>query len=197
MMAPKSIAVNYRNSRFALQETNVVYVFVLGNKKCGKSSLIRAFGTDTIVDSNLPSLTVFELRALLSHSLFILRFCELSRETFRLEEVKRTCQQQNAVLIFCFALDDINSLHTINMNWIAPLRNTIGNKLPSILVGSKKDLRHRSEEGRHTVESSWGEQMRKCFDLQQYHECSVFKKQSFSDLFYITVGLAMSTDLFS
>ncbi|GIX70382.1 hypothetical protein CDAR_408821 [Caerostris darwini] len=126
--------------------------------------------------------------------MFILRFCELSGETIRLEEVKRTCQQQNTVLFLCFAIDDINPLHTINM--IAPLENTIGIKLPSIFVGSKKDLRRLSEEGRHIIKSSWGERMRKCFDLQQYHECSVFDTHSVSDLFYTAIGLAMSIDLF-
>ncbi|GIY87539.1 hypothetical protein CDAR_224391 [Caerostris darwini] len=196
-MASKSIAVNRRKSPFVLQKTNVVYVFVLGGKECGKSRLIQTFATDTIVDSNLLSLSVFKTRELLSRSLSILRFCELSRETFPLEEVKRTCQKQNTVLFFCFAIDDINSLHTMNLNWIAPLRITIGIKLPSILVGSKKDVRRFLEEGRHTIKPSWGERMRKCFGFQQYHECSVLNKQSVSDLFYIAVGLAVSTDLFS
>ncbi|GIY87536.1 hypothetical protein CDAR_224361 [Caerostris darwini] len=197
IMASKSIDVNRRKSPCVLQETNVVYVFVLGNKECGKSSLIRALITNEVKDSNLPSLTVFESRELLSRSLFILRFCELSEETVRLEEVKQTCQQQKTVLFFCFAIDDINSLHTIIQNWIVPLNNTIGIQLPSILVGNKKDLRHHSEEGKHIIESSWGEQMMKCFGFQHYHECSVLKKQSVADLFYIAVGLAMKTDLFS
>ncbi|GIX85037.1 hypothetical protein CEXT_133401 [Caerostris extrusa] len=196
-MASNSIAVNLRQSLSVFQETNVVYVFVLGKKECGKSRLIRAFPTDTIVDSNLPSLTVFESRELLSGSLFIFRFCELSEETFRLEEVKQTCQQQNTVLFFCFPIDDINSLQAMNLEWIAPLRNTIRIKLPSILVGTKKDLRLLPEEGRRTIKLSWGEKMRKCFGLQQYHEFSVFNEQSVFDLFSISVGLAMSTDLFS
>ncbi|GIX85031.1 hypothetical protein CEXT_133381 [Caerostris extrusa] len=134
-MAPKSIAVNLRKSPFDLQETNVVYVFVLRKKECDKSRLIRALATDTIVDSNLPSLTVFESRELFSRTLFILRFCELSGEAVRLEEVKRTCQQQNTVLFYCFAIDDIYSLNAMNMQWIAPLRITFGIMLPSILVG--------------------------------------------------------------
>ncbi|GIX70383.1 hypothetical protein CDAR_408831 [Caerostris darwini] len=196
-MASKSIAVNRRKSPFVLQETNVVYVFVLGKQECGKSCLIRALATDIIVDSNLPSLTVFESRELLSRSMFILRFCELSRETVRLEEVKRTCQQQNTVLFYCFAIDDIYSPHGMNMQWITPLRITFGVMLPSILVGSKMDLRRISEEGTHLLESAWWERMRKCFGLQQYHECSVFNRQSVSDLLYIAIGLAMSTDLFS
>ncbi|GIY87535.1 hypothetical protein CDAR_224351 [Caerostris darwini] len=188
-MAPKSIAVNRRKSPFVLQETNVVYVFVLGDKECGKSSLIRALTTNEVEDSNLPSLTVFESRELLSRSLFILRFCELSGETVRLEEVKRTCQQQNTVLCFCLAMDDSNPLQTVSVHF-DKLRDTFGITLPSILVGSKKDLRPDLDE-------EWGEHMRICFDLQQYHECSVLNKQSVSDLFYIAVGLAMSTDLFS
>ncbi|GIY87542.1 hypothetical protein CDAR_224411 [Caerostris darwini] len=193
-MAAKSIAVNRRKSPFVLQETNVVYVFVLGKKECGKSRLIQVLARDTVADSNLPNLTVFESRELLSRGFFILRFCELSEETVHLEEVKRTCQQQNTVLFFCFAIDDINPLQTVNI--LAALRNTIGIMLPSILVGSKTDLRRLSEEGRHIIKSSWGERMRKCFGLQQYHECSVFNKQSVSDLVYIAIGLAMSTDLF-
>ncbi|GIY87538.1 hypothetical protein CDAR_224381 [Caerostris darwini] len=92
-MVPKIIAVNRRKSPCVHQETNVVYVFVLGKKECGKSRLIQTFATDTIVDSNLPSLTVFESRELLSGCLFILRFCELSGDTVHLEEVKRTCQE--------------------------------------------------------------------------------------------------------
>ncbi|GIX85029.1 hypothetical protein CEXT_133371 [Caerostris extrusa] len=124
-MAPQTIAVNRRKSPFFLQQTNVVYVFVLGKKECGKSRLIQVLATDTVVDSNLPSLTVFESRELLSRSLFILRFCELSGETVCLEEVKRTCQKQKTVLFFCFSIDDINSLHTINTHLIVPLRNTV------------------------------------------------------------------------
>ncbi|GIY87533.1 hypothetical protein CDAR_224331 [Caerostris darwini] len=193
-MASKSIAVNRRKSPFVLQETNVLYVFVLGEKECGKSSLIRALTTHEVEDSNLPSLTVFESRELLSRILYIFRFCELSEETFRLEEVKRTCQQHNTVLFYCFAVIDINSLHTINLNWIAPLRLTIGFNLPSVLVGTKLDLRRISEERMRIVKSSWGERMRKCFDLQQYHECSVLKEKTIFDLFYIVLGLAMMED---
>ncbi|GIY71539.1 hypothetical protein CEXT_547271 [Caerostris extrusa] len=195
MSSSTSIVFKRPNSPLYLQKTYIVYVFVLGDKECGKSSLIRALTTKEVEDSNLPSLTVFQSRESVSQNVFQLRFCELSEETIHLEEVKRTCQQQNTVLFFCFAIDDAYSLHAINRDWIAPLRINIGIELPSILVGNKIDLRgHPSSSGKRLFKFSCGYKMRKVFDLRLYHECSSVSGKAIPDLFWLAVGLGLDPD---
>ncbi|GIX70345.1 hypothetical protein CDAR_408611 [Caerostris darwini] len=116
MSSSSSIVDKRRNAAFYLRTTNIVYVFVLGEKLCGKSSLIRALATNEVEDSNLPSLAVFQSRESISKKWFLLRFCELTKKPIHMEEVKRTCQQQNTVLFLCFAIDDVYSLHAINLD---------------------------------------------------------------------------------
>ncbi|GIY87534.1 hypothetical protein CDAR_224341 [Caerostris darwini] len=164
-------------------------------KECGKSSLIRALTRNEVEDSNLPSLTVFQSRESLSQNVFQIRLCELTEETVQLEEVKLTCQQQSTVLFFCFAIDDVYSLHAINRDGIAPLRINIGIQLRSILVRNKIDLRgHPFSFGKRFFYFSCGDKMRKIFDLRLYHKCSSVSGKAIPDLFWLAVGFGLDPD---
>ncbi|GIX85034.1 hypothetical protein CEXT_133391 [Caerostris extrusa] len=76
--------------------------------------------------------------------------------------------------------------------WIAPLRISIGIKLPSILVGNKIDLRgHTSLFGKRLFNFSCGDKMRKVFDLCLYHECSSVSGKAIPDLSWLAIALAL------
>ncbi|KAL6078835.1 hypothetical protein QOT17_001456 [Balamuthia mandrillaris] len=104
------------------------------------------------------------------------------------------------VCILCFACNDPSSMRSVQVNWIAELRNCKPN-LPIILVSTKIDLRKKHSSKKKSggnassplVLSPQAEKCAKAIRASALVECSVLQEQTLTELLHAVVKLTCKT----
>lgn len=101
----------------------------------------------------------------------------------------------------CFSIDNPDSLHNISDKWSPEVKHFCP-KIPIILIGNKKDLRHddkiKQELARHKLEpvrSEQGQKMAEQVGACAYLECSAKTKDGVREVFERAARAALQSKL--
>ncbi|KAJ3286496.1 GTP-binding protein Rho1 [Rhizoclosmatium sp. JEL0117] len=178
MLGQKQSQQQRRPQQYGDSSPNKKKFVIVGDGACGKTCLLTVYCTRVFPETYVP--TVFENRAIdisldgrpLSLSLW---------DTAGQEEYARlrplSYPDSHAILI-AFSIDSPDSLENVVENWIAEVAHYCP-KVPIILVGCKKDVRHDPrviEElrrlGQSPVTEQQGAEVARKIGAFRYVECS-------------------------
>ncbi|GIY88203.1 hypothetical protein CEXT_189671 [Caerostris extrusa] len=172
---------------------HTVYIFVVGDKATGKTSLIRAFTNARMKDAFLPSFEYVHMytQEIMSGPLE-LRIVELrSKNDLSLMEIRRLSPQQKLVFLFVFSVDNVSSAYRLERTWIACVKNAMGPGVPSALVCNKIDLRSHpfySNKMHLLLDGDAVNGIRQSSGISSSFECSAVTGETVEEVF---IGAAM------
>ncbi|KAI8069110.1 P-loop containing nucleoside triphosphate hydrolase protein [Gilbertella persicaria] len=177
--------------------TKRIKLVIVGDKGCGKTSLISVFANHGFPRHYIPAIHGGHAEPM-----------QVDRESISLGlwdtegqadyDRLRPLYYPNAhVLLLCFAIDAPDSLDNVQEKWIRELE-TFCPEIPIVLVGCKLDLRQDErtlEElekiSQGPVEYKQGLAIAKTIGAKAYMECSAKLDQGVQELFYQAAKLAL------
>ncbi|GIY79042.1 hypothetical protein CEXT_21151 [Caerostris extrusa] len=101
----------------------MMYIFVLGAEKTGKTTLVDPLSTISTTDPFLPSFEhIGEFIRMTELGMVKLRLLELKIEHLLMPEILLTCRIRKHIFLFVFAFDDSTTLRFLYKNWIVPVK---------------------------------------------------------------------------
>ncbi|GIX97351.1 hypothetical protein CEXT_693981 [Caerostris extrusa] len=175
-------------SRHPLERSdlNIVYVFVVGDKSTGKTTLINSLTTRRISDPLLPSFQyVSEYNHMTDVGLITLRLLELNREQLSLPEILQVCQAAKHVFLFVYAIDDLVGFQCFYTKWIMYVRRAFGWTAATVMLGNKIDLKNdpNFKINNPDYNDTLSHYNKKLFNVDCAFECSVLTGDQVDSVF--------------
>ncbi|GIY79036.1 hypothetical protein CEXT_21111 [Caerostris extrusa] len=123
----------------------MMYIFVLGAEKTGKTSLIQSLATRFTTDPFLPNFEhIGEFIRMTELGMVKLRLLELKIEHLDMPEILLTCLIRKHIFLFVYAFDDLTTFHYLQKDYIVPVKRIFANAT-TIILGNKSDLKNDPE----------------------------------------------------
>ncbi|KAK8386493.1 hypothetical protein O3P69_010842 [Scylla paramamosain] len=149
----------------------VLKIVAVGDGFVGKTTLLITHTTGVFQDEYVP--TVFDNYA----STMMVDGAEYSytlwdtagQEGF--DRCRVLCYSQTSVFLVCFSIDSPNSFENVKDLWLPEVRRECGEKIPTVLVGTKADLRS-SAPSENLVKKTDGKRLARALKMHGYVETS-------------------------
>lgn len=159
---------------------NTVYITVIGDNHCGKTSLIAAAATETFPDNPPPVLLPAKLPADTTPEGVPVVITDTSSRSEDKEALEAACRQAS-VIVLCFRMEThrMDSLRRISSYWMPELKR-LSIKVPVLLVGCKSDARPADQSLHKAVLPI----VKAYPQIETCMECSAKKLQYVGEVFY-------------
>ncbi|XP_066946718.1 ras-related protein ced-10-like [Macrobrachium rosenbergii] len=160
----------------------VLKIVAVGDGAVGKTSLLLAYTQGVFDPQYIP--TVFENYAgdieLDGKKYNFTLWDTAGQEGF--DRCRVLCYQGASVFLVCFSIDNPNSLENVRQVWLPEVRKECGDTVPTLLVGTKSDLRN-SSQATNTVKAAEGRKVAKSLKMAGYVECSAKELNNLKQVF--------------
>lgn len=159
---------------------NTVYITVIGDNHCGKTSLIAAAATETFPDNPPPVLLPAKLPADTTPEGVPVVITDTSSRSEDKEALEAACRRAS-VIVLCFRMEThrMDSLRRISSYWMPELKR-LNIKVPILLVGCKSDVRPADQSLHKAVLPI----VKAYPQIETCMECSAKKLQYVGEVFY-------------
>ncbi|GIX70358.1 hypothetical protein CDAR_408681 [Caerostris darwini] len=130
----------YRKFNLDLKGLNLsnlcmMYIFVVGVEKTGKTTLVDSLTTRSTTDPFLPSFEhIGEFIRMTELGMVRQRLLELKIEHLGMPEILLTCRIWEHIFLFVYAFDNSATLRFLYKNWIVPVKRAFAKSQ----IGSQK-----------------------------------------------------------
>jgi Ras family protein T1 len=161
-------------------DSNTVYITVIGDKDVGKTSLIAAASTETFPDNPPPVLPPANLPANTTPEGVPVVITDTSSRSEDKEALEQACRQAS-VIVLCFRMETqrLDSLRRVSSYWMPELKR-LNVQVPVLLVGCKSDLRSADQSLHKAVLPI----VKAYPQIETCMECSAKKLQFVGEVFY-------------
>jgi len=168
---------------------------VVGDGGCGKTSLLLTFAKNEFPVDYIP--TVFEnyvaLMEVDDRRVELALWDTAGQEDY--DRLRPLSYTRAEVVLICFSLDSPSSLMNVTEKWAPEVRLYIPT-IPIILVGNKKDLRHKQQEQDGTrrernVTKDDGRVVAEKIGAAAYMECSALRREGITEVFQMAAREAL------
>lgn len=162
------------------ESDNTVYITVIGDNQCGKTSLIAAAATETFPDNPPPVLLPAKLPADTTPEGVPVVITDTSSRSEDKEALEAACRQAS-VIVLCFRMEAqrMDSLRRISSYWMPELKR-LNIRVPILLVGCKSDVRPADQSLHKAVLPI----VKAYPQIETCMECSAKKLQYVGEVFY-------------
>ena len=162
------------------ESDNTVYITVIGDNQCGKTSLIAAAATETFPDNPPPVLLPAKLPADTTPEGVPVVITDTSSRSEDKEALEAACRRAS-VIVLCFRMEAqrMDSLRRISSYWMPELKR-LNIRVPILLVGCKSDVRPADQSLHKAVLPI----VKAYPQIETCMECSAKKLQYVGEVFY-------------
>lgn len=172
---------------------------IVGDGNCGKTCLLIVFSKDVFPEDYIPTVFdtyVTDVQVDGKHVLLSL-WDTAGQEDF--DRLRPISYPDTDVVLICFSVDSPDSLDNVLDSWYPEIRHFCP-YVPTILVGTKKDLRFDTDaieelarSNKKPVNSERGREMAKTINAKAYLECSAKTKDGVAEVFQTAVRATMDS----
>lgn len=171
---------SFKTKMDSSESDKTVYITVIGDSHCGKTSLIAAAATETFPDNPPPVLPPAKLPADTTPEGVPVVITDTSSRSEDKEALETACRQAS-VIVLCFRMEThrMDSLRRISSYWMPELKK-LNVRVPILLVGCKSDVRPADQSLHKAVLPI----VKAYPQIETCMECSAKKLQYVGEVFY-------------
>lgn len=118
-------------------EKKELKIVAVGDGAVGKTALLNTHSTGVFQPEYVP--TVMDNYACMNGDTYSYTLWDTAGQE-NYERIRPLCYSGTSVFLVCFAIDSLQSLASVKSRWLPEIRRECGEKIPTVLVGTKADL---------------------------------------------------------
>ncbi|XP_050409006.1 ras-like GTP-binding protein Rho1 [Patella vulgata] len=166
---------------------------IVGDVGCGKTCLLIVFVKNEFPEERIPVLENYVLDIFVDNQHVEMSLWDTAGQE-EYDRLRPLSYYNSDVVLMCFSLDNEASFYNVSEKWKPEVSHYIP-RVPIILVGTKKDLRTKSNSVAEQVTYEKGLEMKEKIQAHEYLECSSKTRGGVKEVFEAATRVALKNNL--